>query len=114
MDRRVYLYFQNMSDFLQGMSHKPVRPNFIQSTVEVGVTNWYCFLLSSAIGCFLFFLLVCLFICFFYFYLRNAEEVFLLEKHTMLSVLSYRMMHGCSSEDRNLYEQQHFTACQEP
>lgn len=77
MGRRVFLYFQNMSDFLQGLSRKPVCPKVIQSTAEVGVTNWYCFLLPSAIGCFL------VFVCFFfyyYFYPHNAEGSFAFRK----------------------------------
>lgn len=85
MGRRVFLYFQNMSDFLQGLSHKPVCPKVIQSTAEVGVTNWYCFLLPSAIGCFL------VFVCFFIiiiFIPTMQKEVLLLEKHTVLLVLS--------------------------
>lgn len=85
MGRRVFLYFQNMSDFLQGLSRKPVCPKVIQSTAEVGVTNWYCFLLPSAIGCFL------VFVCFFFiiiFIPTMQKEVLLLEKHTVLLVLS--------------------------
>lgn len=74
-----------MSDFLQGLSRKPVCPKVIQSTAEVGVTNWYCFLLPSAIGCFLVFVRFFIIIIFIP---TMQKEVLLLEKHTVLLVLS--------------------------
>lgn len=78
MGRRVFLYFQNMSDFLQSLSHKLVCPKIIQSTAEMGVIGTV-FYSQVLLGVFFFSCLsVCLIV--FYFYPRNAEGSFAFRK----------------------------------